>query len=714
MVKIETKQDLIAFFDISQSFFNSAYWIKGQDKYRKLIINKATGKPRAIHRPTKKLKIIQRIALEKLQSEKKFQPRGHAHGFTPSKSIITNAACHIKSKRIIKMDLKDFFPSIHFGRVRGMFMSYPFEFGEKAATIMAQLACLDDKTGELPQGGPLSPYIANMMCRRLDKRLAEVARSHRCHFTRYADDITFSTNDKSQNNIDSLIKETSLVIESEGFVVNKDKTKVLTPEERQVVTGIIVNDGINVNRRFVRDLRATLFNCDSKGIESQIDRKIYKDKRSSRPNLNASLYHPSKGYFLKHLLGKISFYGSVVLSNEQDIKNRKNPELFKRIQAYENILFRFYELIKKPEEKVDSRFIDSVHTLLSKRPNLRNKLFLKERIRSIRKNVLIEFQNQTLIQNRLNELESIDNLHELEFFIERLERDDPRIFSDLKRSPNFKELRSKLHKVLLFPKVDLIRTRALLKSLHNSQLKRLVHDDHISVKECYAILCDNYESEYYYLPWRLKDEFETWKTHLEKVFNQHGESHIIKGLTIDPLMVDATMNLKKNTRFSGSPSSSSDLENEIQAIITKLKLKDDRVDVRVDRRIAIYTHVPSILKAIKHVLISMNDNSEMNDSSDKKNTIIIEMSETSRSVELRIFDDSEKTQPDTFNNRIFVHGKLRKVIGLTNGLCSYWVEVKLDNGQRKIINMHNESIKHDESDLSGLSNGFIHRFRFER
>ena len=124
--------------------------------------------------------------------------------------------------------------------------------------------------------------------------------------------------------------------------------------------------------------------------------------------------------------------------------------------------------------------------------------------------------------------------------------------------------------------------------------------------------------------------------------------------------------------------------------------------------------MPSILKAIKHVLISMNDNSEMNDSSDKKNTIIIEMSETSRSVELRIFDDSEKTQPDKFNNRIFVHGKLRKVIGLTNGLCSYWVEAKLDNGQRKIINMHNESIKHDESDLSGLSNGFIHRFRFER
>ena len=104
------------------------------------------------------------------------------------------------------MDLKDFFHSINFGRVRGMFMSYPFEFGDNAATIMAQLSCLDEMVGILPQGGPLSPYIANMMCRRLDKRLAEVARSHRCHFTRYADDITFSTNDISQDNIDDLIK----------------------------------------------------------------------------------------------------------------------------------------------------------------------------------------------------------------------------------------------------------------------------------------------------------------------------------------------------------------------------------------------------------------------------------------------------------------------------------------------------------------------------
>ena len=337
---------------MKESHFNSVYWKKGHNKYTKLVINKANGKPRTIHNPSKRLKIIQRKALEKLQVVKKFQPRSHAHGFAQGKSIITNAAFHQKSKRIIKMDLKDFFPSIHFGRVRGMFMAYPFEFGEKAATIMAQLACLDDKIGILPQGGPLSPYIANMMCRRLDKKLAEVARSHRCHFTRYADDITFSTNDVSQNNINGLIKETSSIIESEGFVVNKDKTKILTPEERQVVTGIIINDGINVNRRYVRNLRATLRNCDKDGIESQIERKIFRDNRSSRPNLYASLYHPSKMKFEKSY--------------------NENKELYEYNPFFIEYLEEYYEL----DEDKDDEFLKTLsNKYISYTFDFRNKTY---------------------------------------------------------------------------------------------------------------------------------------------------------------------------------------------------------------------------------------------------------------------------------------------------------------------------------------------------
>ncbi|SVE13013.1 uncharacterized protein METZ01_LOCUS465867, partial [marine metagenome] len=247
---------------------------------------------------------------------------------------------------------------------------YPFEFGEKAATTMAQLACLDDKSGILPQGGSLSPYVANMMCRRLDKRLVQVARDHRCHFTRYADDITFSTNDVSQENIDDLIKETSSVIEFEGFIVNKDKTKILTPGDRQVVTGVIVNDGLNVNRRYVRNLRATLYNCKKDGIASQIEKKLFRDNRCSRPNKFASNDYPSVDYFLRHLLGKINFYGSVVLSNGQDDRNLKNRNLYKRIQTYENFLYKFYKLLQDDKAEFDKGIKDIVDKLISKRPEL--------------------------------------------------------------------------------------------------------------------------------------------------------------------------------------------------------------------------------------------------------------------------------------------------------------------------------------------------------
>ena len=162
-----------------------------------------------------------------------------------------------------------------------------------------------------------------------------------------------------------------------------------------------------------------------------------------------------------------------------------------------------------------------------------------------------------------------------------------------------------------------------------------MHDDSILVKDCYAILCDNYESEFYYLPKKLKDEFEAWKAHLDKVLSKYSESHRIDGLSIDPIMQDATMTLKKNTRFGRSPSSSSNLYKEIQKIINEISLGSDRVEVLIESALGFYTHVPSILESIKHVLVSMDNNTG------KKNKIFIDILKTHRRIELRIFDKSK-------------------------------------------------------------------------
>jgi hypothetical protein len=711
-IKIDNKRDLIAFFGISESKFNYYFRkVKGKKNYRELTINKASGKPRTIHAVSPRLKKIQRIALEKLQKVKRFQPSNYAHGFVPEKSIITNAICHRKSKRIIKMDLKDFFTSIHFGRVRGMFMAYPFEFGKDAATIMAQLSCLDDATGILPQGGSLSPYIANMMCRRLDKKLAQVARDHRCHFTRYADDITFSTNDVSQENIDDLIKETGKVIESEYFVVNTDKTKVLTPEDRQVVTGIIVNDGININRRYIRNLRATIRNCEKFGIASQIERKIFRDIRCSRPNKFASNNHPSVDYFLRHILGKINHFGSVVLSNNQDQKNLENPGSYKRIQTYENILYRFYDLLKKSKVEVDPSIARSALSAIYRRPKLAAKLSIIKQGKAVRKKTMREFGETSKFARLHAELDSIDTVIKLGIFIKKMGEKDPRFFNR-PIYPNIEKAKNYFKGILDYPSISLDKTERILKSLMEpGGLKNLVHSGsgNFSVNDCYEILSEYYEPVFYYLPKYLQNEFEKWKGALGEILQKHGESHYIDVIH-DPIIADATKILKINTRFGGNPADSSNLKKEVQSLTDNINLESDRVEILIKSSIGFFTHVPSILNSIEDVLKSMLNHT------DKVNKIFINLSKTKdkKNIELIIFNNSKKgVHNELFDDRSFVHGKMSTVVRLTNGLCKYWIEATLENGDRKVIDMHNGS-KVNTSELSDLKHGFAHRFIFKK
>jgi RNA-directed DNA polymerase len=703
---------LIDFFGITPKRFNYLFRkVEGESKYRERTINKATGKPRTIHAVSKRLRTVQRIALEKLQAEKKFQPSRHAHGFTTGKSIITNAIFHRRSKRIIKMDLKDFFPSIHFGRVRGMFMAKPFEFGEKAATIMAQLACLDDKSGILPQGGSLSPYIANMMCRRLDQRLAQVARSHRCHFTRYADDITFSTNDVSQENIEDLIKETSTVIDDENFIVNNDKTKILTPEERQVVTGIIVNDGINVNRRYVRNLRATLRNCERFGINSQIEKKVFRDDRSSRPNKNASKYHPSIDYFLRHLFGKISFYGSVVLSNGQDKANKQNPDLYKRVQTYEDILKRFLKLLKNDKAEFDSKIIKLVEKVMMKRPNLADQLSIAKQGKIKISELIKEHTEKASTKRIRKELNSIASKSKLEDFIKKMGKDDPRFFN---QSPGIlNKTKEEFDELLKFPKIDPKKTKRVLKAIKAGGLRELVHskDDSNSdflVKDCFDILNDHYYEEVIYLPINLKFEFKDWIKALNNILEEHSMEHPID-VVKDPIIAEATKKLKVNTRFGDEPTTHTILKDVIEELIGNIGIKENRVDLQIVNDLGFYTHVPSIKRSIFRVLESMSNRTP------KGHKIKINvMIRTDKKIELRIFDESKNTLDDKLlDDRDFANTKLTEVIQKTNGLCEYWVEAGLQNGKRKVINMHNNR-SDDELELSELKHGFAHRFIFEK
>jgi len=175
------------------------------------------------------------------------------------------------------------------------------------------------------------------------------------------------------------------------------------------------------------------------------------------------------------------------------------------------------------------------------------------------------------------------------------------------------------------------------------------------------------------------------------------------------MIAKATSKLKVNTRFGDEPTTHTILKDVIKELIGNIGIKENRVDLQIDNDLGFYTHVPSIKRSIFRVLESMSNRTP------KGHKIKINvMIRTDKKIELRIFDESKNTLDDKLlDDRDFANTKLTEVIQKTNGLCEYWVEAGLQNGKRKIINMHNNR-SNDKLELSELKHGFAHRFIFEK
>ncbi len=224
---------------------------------------KRAGGFRLIYAPHWPLLNIQRKILELL--EEVYHPSPRVMGFVKERGIKENASMHVGKRLILNIDLQDYFPSIHFGRVRGRLLAAPYNLTNDVATSIASLCTLH---GELPIGAPTSPILANMVTSPLDGELTRLAREHGCFYTRYADDITLSTN--RRNFPPGIVAAAGLgggvelgpaltdAITGNGFVINERKTRVLTKNDRQEVCGITVNKRLNPNRRLLREVRGTL------------------------------------------------------------------------------------------------------------------------------------------------------------------------------------------------------------------------------------------------------------------------------------------------------------------------------------------------------------------------------------------------------------------------------------------------------------------------
>lgn len=245
--------------------------------YIRFKIPKKTGGDRLISAPMPRLKRLQTWILDNVLE--KVALHQAAHGFRRGRSIVTNAQPHVGAEVIINLDLKDFFPSISYVRVKGLFQS--LGYSEAVATIFGLICTepetveveLDNKTyfvatteRQLPQGAPSSPAITNLLCRRLDRRLTQMASELGFAYTRYADDLTFSGREDAHRQICNILKRTRRIVAHEGFTVHEQKTRVLRKSQQQEVTGIVVNEKLNVDRETLRRFRALLHHIEKDGL----------------------------------------------------------------------------------------------------------------------------------------------------------------------------------------------------------------------------------------------------------------------------------------------------------------------------------------------------------------------------------------------------------------------------------------------------------------
>lgn len=236
-------------------------------------IPKASGGVRTLHAPKHVLKRLQRkIATELLDP---IEPHAAAHGFVRGRSTVTNAQPHVNARLLVKMDIADFFPTVHYGRVVGLLEHHGA--GKEAAKLLAAITTYRPKLPDgrvswpsvLPQGAPTSPVLSNLVCRRLDARLTALAARLGATYTRYADDLTFSFQGDPEQGLGRFFWWVNQILHQEGFIENIGKRRVHRPSGQMRVTGLVTNQGLSVPREERRRFRAILHACEQRGVSSE-------------------------------------------------------------------------------------------------------------------------------------------------------------------------------------------------------------------------------------------------------------------------------------------------------------------------------------------------------------------------------------------------------------------------------------------------------------
>jgi RNA-directed DNA polymerase len=296
------------------------------EHYHYRVLAKRFGAIRLIEAPKTRLKDLQRQIL--LWILQKLPAHPAAHGFVKGRSIQTFAAPHVGRRVVLRMDLRDFFPTLGGVRIQNVFrtLGYPEPVADLLGGVctnatpvrlwkdherdvnpehLVELRRLYARP-HLPQGAPTSPALANICCYRVDCRLSALAKASGATYTRYADDLAFSGDDDFAKRVERFGVSVAAILQAEGLRVNHHKTRVMRRSVRQHLAGLVTNAKLNVGRRDFDQLKAVLTDCIRHGIESQ--------NREHRPDFHSHLQgrvsfvemiNPQKGKRLRILLDRI-------------------------------------------------------------------------------------------------------------------------------------------------------------------------------------------------------------------------------------------------------------------------------------------------------------------------------------------------------------------------------------------------------------------------
>lgn len=239
-------------------------------------------KLRIISTPSKPLKLRQRWILKEILEHIPVNPC--CHGFVCHRSIKTNAQAHINKKNVLCMDIHNFFPSINIQQVFEVF--HNIGYTTSVSWGLAELCAYENK---LPQGAPTSPILANIIFNSVDKQIQSAISNLNITYTRYADDLTFS----SPNNIEFVVPLVTQIVSNNGFEINTQKTHLETDPHRKLVTGLVVTDTIKVPKYYKRKFNQELFYCEKYGVASHLKNcKTHK-------KINFKEYMYGKAYYIK-------------------------------------------------------------------------------------------------------------------------------------------------------------------------------------------------------------------------------------------------------------------------------------------------------------------------------------------------------------------------------------------------------------------------------